>query len=55
MKLFKDYTKEPYSFSVNKYDFVIRLFIKIQKELIIETSISEKIKANNSKIEQNKT
>ena len=53
MKLYKDYIKEPYSFllndttlsSDNQYNLV-RTYYKI--------SISEKIKAINNKIEQNK-
>ena len=55
MKLYKEYTKEPYLFLVNKATFIIRQSITIQEELIIKMSITEKIKAINSKMEQNET
>ena len=55
MKLYKEYTKESYLFLVNKATFIIRQSITIQEELIIKVSISEKIKAINSKMEQNET
>ena len=55
MRLYKEYTKEPYLFLVNKATFIIRQSITIQEELIIKMSITEKIKAINSKMEQNET
>ena len=50
MKLFKDYTKETYSFLVND----TTLSSDNKKTSIIKISISKKIKAINNKIEQNK-
>ena len=45
MKLYKDYTKEPYSSFVNN---------TTQKGGVTKMNISEKIKAINNKIQQNK-
>ena len=54
MKLYKDYTKKPYPFSMND-TAMLRLpqSIKIQEELITKMTISEKIKIIDHKIDQN--
>ena len=53
MKLYKDYTKEPYSFLVNDTTLSSDNPLRLRKNLLLR-SISEKIKAINNKIEQNK-
>ena len=49
MRLYKDYTKEPYSYLVNDANLP-----SDKEKFIIKTTITKKIKATNSKIEQNK-
>ena len=51
-KLYKDYTKEPYSFSVNDTTLSLDNSLRFRKDLLL--SISGEIKAMNNKIEQNK-
>ena len=52
MKLFKEYTKESYSFLVNNTTLSSDNPLRFRK--INKISIREKIKAINNKIEQNK-
>ena len=54
MKHYKDYLKEPYSFLVNDTTLQSDNLLRFRKKIIIKMSISEKIKAINNKIEQNK-
>ena len=49
MRLYKDYTKEPYSYLVNDANLP-----SDKEKFIIKTTITKKIKATNNKIEQNK-
>ena len=55
MKLYKDYTKEPHSFSVNDTTLSSDNPLQFRKNGLRKTIISEKIKAVNNKIEQNET
>ena len=55
MKLYKDYTKEPYSFLVNDTALSSDNPLQFRKKRIIKMTVSEKIKTINKKIEQNKT
>ena len=55
MKLYKDYTKEPHSFSVNDTTLSSDNPLQFRKNGLQKTIISEKIKAVNNKIEQNET
>ena len=53
MNFHKDYTKEPYSFLVNYTTFSSDNPLQFRKNLL-EMSISEKVKAINNTIKQNK-
>ena len=55
MKLYKDYTKEPHSCSVNDTTLSSDNPLQFRKNGLQKTSISEKTKAANNKIEQNET
>ena len=55
MKLYKDYTKEPHSCSVNDTTLPSDNPLQFRKNGLQKTSISEKTKAANNKIEQNET
>ena len=54
MKLYKDYTRESYSFLVNNTTFSSDDSLPCRKKLIIKTSISEKTNPVNNKTEQKK-
>ena len=53
MKLYKDYTKEPYSFLVNDIILSSDNPLRIRKNLL-KMTISDKMKTIDNKIEQNK-
>ena len=55
MKLYKDYSKEPYSFLVNDTTLSSDNPLQFRKKRITKMTVSEKIKTINNKIEQNKT
>ena len=54
MKLYKDYTRESYSFLVSNTTVSSDYSLRFRKKLIIKRSISEKANAVNKKIEQKK-
>ena len=54
MKLYQDYTKEPYSFLVNNTTLSSDNPLQFRKNLFYKMTVSEKTRAINKKIEQNK-
>ena len=54
MKLYKDYTKEQRSFLVNDTTLSSDNSLRFRKKTYYKMNISDKIKAINNKIEQNK-
>ena len=54
MKLYQDYTKEPYSLLVNNTTSSSDNPLRFRKNVFLKMTISEKTRAINKQIEQNK-